>query len=82
MITLVVWDKHGYNVGYYENLSLKEFGEKLCELSKEWILAFDNVHDVYGQTGCTMEITKVAKRDTVPQANEHMDADLERGIEH
>ena len=82
MITLIVWDHYGYKVGEYENLTLKELGEKLCALSKDWILVFDTVHDYDERIGFTMEVTKATKRDNIPEINEHMDADMERGIEH
>lgn len=81
MITLIVWDCHGLLNGKYEHLTLHELGKKLCELSKEWILVFDTVYDVYDQISCTMEVTKSVRRNGGPEISEHMDSDIERGVE-
>ena len=80
MITLIVWDKNGYMVEEYKNLTLRELGAKLTKLSEEWILVFDTVRDIDAGIGFTMYVTKATKRHT-PVISEHMDADMEKGVE-
>lgn len=62
MVTLIVNSNISVNREVYEKLTLKEFGMKLVELSKKYILVFDYARNVEPEIACEMIITIVAER--------------------
>ena len=63
MITLII-DKHdiGEVREIKSNVTLKELGAILTELSAKYILVFDTVRNINPAVGCDMYVTAVAKR--------------------
>lgn len=81
MVTLIVWNKYGTLHSKYDYLTLRELGIKLTELSNEWVLTFNTVREAIEGICCTMEVTMECRRDEIHEISEHMDSDMERGIE-
>lgn len=63
MITLIV-DKMaiGEKREIFNNLTLKELGEKLTELSAKYVLVFDTVRNIIPEGGCDLYISVATKR--------------------
>lgn len=63
MITLIVNSIiSSVNRKVYENLTLRELGMKLVELSEKYILVFDYVRNVEPEIACEMIIEIAAER--------------------
>lgn len=64
MITLII-DLSGVGISssqIVKNLTLKELGTVLTELSDGYILCFDTVTNINPATSCTLHISAVATR--------------------
>jgi len=55
MITLIV--NGDFNREVFENLTLRELGAKLTELSEKYVLVFDDARRVYPDVGCDLYVT-------------------------
>ena len=60
MITLIVNSETDRQV--FENLTLRELGAKLTELSKKYVLVFDDARRVHPDVGCDLYITIASLR--------------------
>ena len=62
MITLILDNEITNKRKVFENMTIREFGEKIVELSKDWVLVFDTVSNLNPMISFDIYLVAVSRR--------------------